>query len=146
MKQHVRYVTLFLFLFSLISYAPAAQAQAGIFNPNDPVVNYDAAHPPAKPASGQVGKWVRTPRVSWNTTSFKCYIYNGMAFRLKFPKNYDSTKAYPLLIFFHGLGEYGPSVYDNEYQLYHGGQVHAAAVDNGKFNGFLLYPQHTNTN
>jgi poly(3-hydroxybutyrate) depolymerase len=83
---------------------------------------------------------VRTVRVGWNTTSFKCYIYNNMAFRLKFPANYDATKSYPVLIFFHGKGEFG-SVYDNEYQLYLGGQVHGNAVDGGKFNGFLLYPQ-----
>src|SRR4051812_36321551 len=105
MKLFVHFTfTLLLFVFSAAG-VNRLQAQAGIFNPNDPVVNYDAVHPPTKPASGQVGKWVRTPRVSWSTTSFKCYIYNGMAFRLKFPKNYDSTKAYPLLIFFHGLGE-----------------------------------------
>jgi len=120
----------------------AATTEENVFNPNDPVVNYDPANPPTKPASGKVGKWVRTPRVSWNTSSFKCYIYNGMAFRLKFPKNYDATKAYPILIFFHGKGEYG-TIYDNEFHLYLGGSAHANAVDNGKFNGFLLYPQHT---
>jgi chitodextrinase len=104
------------------------------------VVTYNPSAPPAKPAAGQVGKWVRTVRVGWNTTAFKCYIYNNMAFRLKYPANYDPTKSYPVLIFFHGKGEFG-SVYDNEYQLYLGGQVHGNAVDGGKFNGFLLYPQ-----
>jgi predicted peptidase len=142
MKQHVHALIAVLLFFCFAAISTTLHAQANVFNPNDPVVNYDAAHPPAKPASGQVGKWVRTPRVSWNTTSFKCYIYNGMAFRLKYPKNYDSTKAYPLLIFFHGKGEYG-TIYDNEFQLYLGGQVHSNAVDNGQFNGFLLYPQHT---
>ncbi|HUP12435.1 MAG TPA: carbohydrate-binding protein [Niastella sp.] len=115
---------------------------ASVFDPNDIVKTYDPANPPTKPATGIVGKWVRTPRVSWSTSDFKCYIYNGMAFRLKYPKNYDSTKAYPILIFFHGLGEYG-TIYDNEYQLYLGGQAHSNAVNNGKFDGFLLYPQHT---
>ena len=42
--------------------------------------------------------------------------------------------------FFHGVGERG-SIYDNEYQLYHGGQVHMNKVDNGSYDGFLLYPQ-----
>ena len=142
MKHCIRYVTLFAICLGITLASTSLYAQAGIFNPNDPVVNYDAAHPPAKPAYGKVGKWVRTPRVSWNTTAFKCYFYNNMAFRLKYPKNYDSTKAYPILIFFHGKGEYG-TIYDNEYQLYHGGQQHANAVDDGRFNGFLLYPQHT---
>jgi hypothetical protein len=78
-----------------------------VFNPLDPVVTYNASSPPKPPAAGQVGKWVRTVRVGWNTTSFKCYIYNNMAFRLKFPANYDATKSYPVLIFFHGKNEYG---------------------------------------
>src|SRR5215218_7321175 len=114
MNRCVHFVVTFFFPFFLFLTSTTLHAQARIFNPNDPVVNYDPAHPPAKPASGQVGKWVRTPRVSWTTTSYKCYIYNNMAFRLKYPKNYDSTKAYPILIFFHGIGEYG-TIYDNEY-------------------------------
>lgn len=142
MKQYVHYVIAFVVLFSFGMASTMLHAQAGIFNPADPVINYDPNNPPVKPASGQVGKWVRTPRVSWNSSSFKCYIYNNMAFRLKFPKNYDSTKAYPILVFFHGKGEYG-TIYDNEFHLYLGGAAHSNAVDGGKFNGFLLYPQHT---
>lgn len=117
------------------------KAQTSVFNPNDPVVNYDSLNPPAKPVNGQVGKWVRTPKLSWGTTSFKCYIYKNLPFRLKFPKNYDPAKRYPILIFFHGKGEYGRSLYDNEYQLANGGQKHMNAVDAGKLNAFLLYPQ-----
>src|SRR5437899_4846487 len=106
MKQYVHYVMSFLVVFATLA-SVKVQAQGGVFNPNDPVVNYDSTHPPVKPPSGQVGKWVRTPRLSWSTTSFKCYYYNGIAFRLKYPKNYDSTKQYAMLIFFHGDGEYG---------------------------------------
>ncbi|MBC9928798.1 fibronectin type III domain-containing protein [Chitinophaga qingshengii] len=116
-------------------------AQTSVLDPNDPVVNYNSSAPPAQPAWGQVGKWVRTPRLSFNTSSYKAYIYNGMQFRLKWPKNYDSTKTYPIIIFFHGLGEKG-TIYDNEYQLYHGGEVFMNAVDNGTTNAFLFYPQN----
>lgn len=119
------------------------QAQS-VFDPNDPIVTYNPSAPPTVPTNNLPAKWVRTSRLSrsWNTNSFKSYIYRGIAFRLKFPKNYDASgnTKYPLFLFFHGLGEKG-SVYDNEYQLYHGGQHHMNAVDNGKFNGFLLYPQ-----
>ena len=116
-----------------------------VFNPNDPVVVYNPSNPPAEPAFGQPGKWVKRNRVNWNTSSFKAYIYKGIQFRLKWPKNYDASgnTKYPLFIFFHGRGEWG-SKYDNEYQLYHGGELHKNAVDNGQFNGFLLYPQSTN--
>lgn len=152
MKKYLHNVFAFLSVFCL-SAALSVQAQTRVFDPADPVKAYDSANPPAKPASGQVGKWVRTARVSWNTSGYKCYAYNYnnnnastiIAFRLKFPKNYDSTKQYPVILFLHGKGEYG-TVYDNEYQLYHGGAVHASAVDNGKFDGFILYPQSTSEN
>ena len=145
MKQYVHYFTALFFAFSFVILPASLLAQPGVFNPSDPVVTYDSANPPVKPASGKVAKWVRTPRLSWNTTSYKCYIYNNMAFRLRFPKNYDSTKQYPILIFLHGKGETG-TIYDNEYQLYHGGQVHNSAVEAGKFDGFLLYPQSASEN
>ncbi|HWJ25125.1 MAG TPA: hypothetical protein VNS32_01205, partial [Flavisolibacter sp.] len=141
MKQNLPFSTRLLFYLIAVAAPFWLNAQSGVFNPNDPVVNYNSASPPVKPGYNQVGKWVRTPKVSWNTTSFKCYYFNGLPFRLKFPKNYDSTKNYPVIIFFNGDGEYGRTPYDNEYQLALGGQVHMAAVDNGKFNGFLLYPQ-----
>lgn len=123
-----------------------AYAQTGVLNPADPVVTYNPASPPATPGYGVLAKWVKTTRVNWNTSSYKCYYYNGLQFRLKFPKSYQhgvaDGKKYPMIIFFHGLGEKG-TIYDNEYQLYHGGELHKNAVDNGTFDGFLLYPQNT---
>jgi hypothetical protein len=97
-----------------------------VLNPNDAVITYNSSQPPSQPAFGQIGKWVRTQRLSWNTTEYKCYIYKGCAFRLHFPKTYNPTandgKKYPMVVFFHGLGETG-TIYDNEYQLFHGGDV-----------------------
>src|SRR5690606_28743374 len=130
-----------LLLFIGGTQASSLQAQT-VFDPNDQVVVYNRNNPPTEPEFGQPGKWVKTNRVNWNTSSFKAYIYKGVAFRLKWPKNYDASgnTKYPLFLCFHGVGERG-SIYDNEYQLYHGGELHKNAVDNGKFNGFLLYPQ-----
>src|SRR3954465_13190863 len=77
-----------------------------ILDPNDPLVTYNPASPPAIPASG-IAKWVRTSRVSWNTSAYKAYYFNGNCFRLKFPKTYNPTavdgKKYPMIVFFHGL-------------------------------------------
>ncbi|MFT3700823.1 MAG: PA14 domain-containing protein [Agriterribacter sp.] len=120
-------------------------ANAQVFDPNDVNVVYNPQSPPTQPVSGP-GKWVKTTRMSWNTSSFKCYIYRGIAFRLKYPKTYvpGNGKKYPLFLFFHGAGERG-TIYDNDYQLYLGAFLHGAAVDNGQYDGFLLYPQCTNT-
>lgn len=144
-----RFVRKFLLNAALIVgslFAPSAILKAqSVFDPNDPIVVYNRNSPPEVPTDNKPHKWVKTTRLSWNTSSFKAYIYKGIPFRLKFPKSYDPSgaKKYPLYLFFHGKGERG-SVYDNEYQLYHGGQHHMNAVDNGKFDGFLLYPQTSN--
>jgi predicted esterase len=120
-----------------------AIAQTGVLNPQDPIVIYDPSHPPAVPPAGTLAKWVKTTSLAWNTDAFKCYYYKGIAFRLKFPAGYRAATngtTYPLFVFFHGAGEAG-SAFDNETQLHLGGQLHANAVDSGRFSGFLLYPQ-----
>ncbi|HVU56509.1 MAG TPA: fibronectin type III domain-containing protein [Puia sp.] len=84
--------------------------------------------------------------MSWNTDQWKCYIYNGMAFRLIFPKSYTTAadgKKYPVLVFFHGAGEAGV-VTDNEISLAHGGNTaFQPNINNGKWDGFILVPQTT---
>ena len=135
-----KFYVLFLlsFCFALSSFGQS------VLNPGDSVVTYNSSKPPAQPPFGQIGKWVRTPRLSWNTNEYKCYIYKGCAFRLHFPKTYNPTandgKKYPMLVFFHGLGETG-NIYDNEYQLYHGGDKFQAAVNSGTFDGYILVMQ-----
>ncbi len=141
-------ITLLLLAFSYFIPGTAI-SQTGVLDPNDPIVIYDPGNPPTIPANGTLVKWVKTNRLKWNTTSFKCYFYNGVAFRLKFPKTYQAGvndgKKYPVFVFYHGLGEKG-TIYDNELQLYHGGELHKNAVDNGQFDGFLLYPQSQENN
>jgi hypothetical protein len=112
-------------------------------DPNDTIVVFDPTHPPATPPANTLVKWGKTTRVSWNTSGYKCYYYNTLPFRLKFPRGYTAAadgKTYPLFIFFHDVGEAG-AVSDNELQLSRGGQLHNDAVDIGLFDGFLLYPQ-----
>jgi pimeloyl-ACP methyl ester carboxylesterase len=121
-----------------------------VFNPADPIVTYDAAATqgsaanPSIPAPGVMTKWVKTTRAAWSTTNFKSYMWNGMAFRLRFPNNYNPANAskYPVLVFFHGGGETG-TVYDNEDHLYWGAQLFEQRINNGDWNGFLLFPQQT---
>jgi large repetitive protein len=146
MKISKNVVVLLIALFGIFANRTEAQS---IFNPADPVVTYNPASPPTQPAFGTIGKWVRTKRLNWNTDSFRCYIYNGRQFRLRFPKSYkpgvNDGKLYPLFIFYHGAGEGSTSIYDNEYQLFHGGQFFSQSVDNGTWDGYELAMQTTSS-
>ncbi len=128
-----------LTLVALCVFKTSIVISQSVLNPSDSVVSYNSNNPPTQPAYGQIGKWVRT-------SSYKAYIYKGYAFRLKFPKTYNPTasdgKKYPMMVFYHGLGETG-TIYDNEYQLYHGGEVFRDAVDNGTYDGYIFCMQST---
>jgi large repetitive protein len=139
----------FLLLFSFLLLCFSCQqsyAQANVLDPNDPDVIFTASNQPAIPTYAKMSKWGHTNRLSWNPYSYgyKSYYYKGMAFRLKFPKTYAHNladgKTYPAMIFYHGLGEPG-NVWDNEFHLVHGGQYHAQKINDGTFDGFMIYPQ-----
>ncbi len=142
MQISTRFVNLLLCVLLLPLVSLRAQS---ILNPTDTVKTYNSASPPAQPPYGTIGKWVRTVKLTWNTTGYKCYIYKNNPFRLYFPKSYNPTandgKKYPMLIFYHGVGEAGATIYDNELSLYHGGQFFAQSVDNGTFDGYILVMQ-----
>lgn len=138
MKKTVHLLISFILLF-----VGTVSAQR-VLNPADTVTTYKSTAPPTQPTYGRIGKWVRTVRMSWNTSGFKPYIYKGLPFRLKFPKTYQDGvadgKKYPVFVFLHGRGE-GGTIYDNEYQLQHGGSTFNTATNNGTFDGYLLYAQ-----
>lgn len=136
-----------------------------VFNSNDPLVRYNAtaavgtAQKPNPDIQG-LQKWVADSMSSisnsYSTQSYKAYYMNiqgvKIPFRLKYPKSYgnpDSAgKKYPVMLFFHGAGEAAcetnGGVYNNEKQLLHGGRLFRDHVDNGRFDGFLIYPQVVN--
>ncbi|GAC1424498.1 MAG: hypothetical protein NVS9B7_05460 [Flavisolibacter sp.] len=123
----------------------AANSQSkNVLDPTDTLVTYDSTHKPVQPPVGQIGKWVRTVRVNWKSDMYKAYIYNGAAFRLRYPKSYNPTavdgKKYPILVFFHGYGE-RDSIYDNEFQLYHGADFFNSSIENGTYDGYVLMMQ-----
>ena len=140
MKNFIRIIV--VVLFSGLSYFPANSQS--VLNPADPIVNYDSLNPPTQPPYGQIGKWVRRPSLNWNTESYKAYIYKGVPFRLKFPKSYAhgvaDGKKYPILMFWHGLLESG-DIHDNEYSMFLGAQLFKDYVDNGTFDGFVIFMQ-----
>jgi large repetitive protein len=139
-----------------------AKAQ-DIMTPSDPIVRYQStatygsANKPDSTVPG-LSKWVSvatngisTGSGSYDASSYKAYFINyygvRLPFRLKFPKSYGDSagKKYPIMLFMHGAGEVGcPSnggIYNNELQLVHGGRTFKDRVDNGQFDGFLMYPQ-----
>ncbi len=130
----------------LIAASTISFGQANVLNPNDPDLIFTSSNQPAVPTYNKISKWGHTNRLSWNPFNYgyKSYYYKGMAFRLKFPKTYahnvSDNKVYPAIIFLHGLGEPG-NVWDNEFHLVHGGQYHAQKIDDGTFDGFMIYPQ-----
>ncbi|MEO6917167.1 MAG: PA14 domain-containing protein [Chitinophagaceae bacterium] len=133
-----------LALFGMMMILSSVNAQ-NIFSPTDVVTNYPGAASAVQHAAGKIGTWYRTQRMSWSTTQWKCYIYNGMAFRLRFPNGYnaaDTVTKYPMIIFFHGGGEIAP-ISDNENQLLWGAKDFQDSINAGKFNAFMLFPQVT---
>jgi large repetitive protein len=139
----------FVLLFGLIVFCFAnlnSYSQANVLNPSDPDLIFTTSYQPAVPTYSKIAKWGHTNRLAWNPYNYgyKSYYYKGMAFRVKFPKTYvhnvSDGKKYPSMIFFHGLGEPG-NVWDNEFHLVHGGQYHAQKIDDGTFDGFMIYPQ-----
>jgi len=142
MKRILAVTLLFLAVFCINN----ANGQAGVLNPNDPDVIFTSTNQPPVPTFNRISKWGHTNRLSWNPFSkgYKSYYFKGMAFRVKFPKTYSHNtvdgKVYPSIFFFHGLGEPGP-IWDNEFHLVHGGQLHSQKVDDGTFDGFMIYPQ-----
>lgn len=59
-------------------------------------------------------------------------------YRLLVPANYDATKKYPLVLFFHGAGERGS---DNAAQLKHGANLFTKPENRAQFPCFVLAPQ-----
>jgi len=124
-----------------------------IIDPNDTVYTYNSGATkgsrtnPNQPPASTIGKWIKTTRMSWNTSQWKCYIYNGMPFRVIFPKNYTTANdgvRYPVLVFWHGAGEAG-AITDNEISMAHGGQtVFQANINSGNWPGFVIIPQNQN--
>lgn len=142
--MHKLYLVLFLIFNGCLLESANAQS---IINPADPIVDFTSTSNPTVPANNNtIYKWGRDSSLNWNTVEWKCYVINGMPFRVHFPLSYQpgvaDGKLYPLMVFLHGAGEAGP-VTNNETQLYHGGQVFQAQTDGGNFDAYVVCPEST---
>jgi pimeloyl-ACP methyl ester carboxylesterase len=118
-----------------------------VFDPAD--VNKEFPNPlPPQPPQNRLAKWYRQKagsRIIWDDTRFKCYIWNGMPFRLRYPKNYNpaSSTKYPMILFMHGAGESKPNVYENSDHLFWAAELFDTRIENNEWNGFLLFPHQS---
>ena len=114
-------------------------------DPNDPIVVYDENNPPSTAGSNNnIIKWVITPQVSWNSNKWKAYYHKTLAFRLRFPNNYDPNRAekYPLIVILHGRGFKNGTIYMNDRHLNNSGaKAYEDGINKNKFDGFVLSPQ-----
>lgn len=63
---------------------------------------------------------------------------NSQPFRILFPQNFDTSKYYPVIIFYHGSGERG---IDNEKQLLHVSNLFLSDEFQKGYQAFVLLPQ-----
>ncbi|MDR3653053.1 MAG: alpha/beta hydrolase-fold protein [Paludibacter sp.] len=70
----------------------------------------------------------------------KEFIYKGdtLRYRVLFPKNYDKSKTYPLVLFLHGSGEKGN---DNTKQLVWGASLFTDSLNRQNYPAIVLFPQ-----
>ncbi len=61
-----------------------------------------------------------------------------LPYRILYPKNYSTSKRYPLLIFLHGSGERGDN---NESQLIHGAKLFLDSANRIQYPAIVIFPQ-----
>jgi predicted peptidase len=68
------------------------------------------------------------------------FVFKGdtLPYRILFPKSFDPSKEYPVLVYLHGSGESGN---DNEAQLIHGGKLFVADNFRETYPSIVIFPQ-----
>lgn len=168
-----------LYLLSVLFISGTSVAQNNdVMTPADPCYKYDKTAAlgsrtnPNNPVANIISKWVHDPTQNnagrdasgsdadtigshgFDQSTYKCYIINDVAFRIRFPNNYDPVhNKYPMMVFLHGAGEAaslakannaspdGAINRENQDQLYWGAQSFEQRMNQGEWNGFLLFPQ-----
>lgn len=92
---------------------------------------------PAIAPPEQVPEEIKPP-VDLSSELYQSGNFRKMPFRILFPRTYDSTKKYPLLMFLHGMGERGT---DNQRQLSIGGAHFQEDSIRESYPAFVVFPQ-----
>ncbi len=82
----------------------------------------------------------KAPDAALKPFAKKEFVYNGevLPYRILYPKNYNKSKKYPLVLLLHGGGERGD---DNEKQLVHGANMLLKETNQGKNEAIIIAPQ-----
>jgi predicted peptidase len=78
------------------------------------------------------------PPLDIDSDLYQSAVFGDMPYRILVPRDYDSTRTYPLHIFLHGIGERGT---DNERQLSVGAVNFQADSIREKYPAFVVFPQ-----
>lgn len=62
----------------------------------------------------------------------------SIPFRILFPENFDTSRLYPIVLFFHGAGERGS---DNKQQTINGGRLFLDKENRERFPCIVIFPQ-----
>lgn len=73
-----------------------------------------------------------------DTAYYRDAALNGMPYRIMYPRKYDRTKSYPLVVFLHGIGERGN---DNQKQLQWGASLFKSDSVSKEYPAFVIFPQ-----
>ena len=168
MYQRLLFILLILFI-SGASMAQNVMTPADPCYKYDSTAPVGTGTNPSIPPGNVVVKWVHDPSQNgagrdnsgsnadtigshgFDQSTFKCYRYGNTSYRIRFPNNYDpnNPSKYPLILFFHGAGEAAhvifarnsPANRENQDQLYWGAQLFEQRINQGEWNGFMLFPQ-----
>lgn len=78
------------------------------------------------------------PAAEFDSAVYQYGQSQHLPYRILLPRNYDSTKAYPMLVFLHGIGESGT---DNERQLLWGASLFQTDSIRNNYPAFIIFPQ-----
>jgi predicted peptidase len=74
---------------------------------------------------------------------YRAAVSGSLPYQIMFPRNYDQTKKYPLVLFLHGIDERGT---DNQKQLRWGAANFQEDSVSKKYPAFVVFPQCPETN
>lgn len=94
--------------------------------------------PSTSEASPEISEEDINPIVYVDSDFYQTGSFRNLPYRILFPREYDSTTKYPMLVFLHGVGERGT---DNEKQLAIGASYFLKDSVRENYPAFIVYPQ-----